>query len=638
MPLEDLMDVEITSVSKKEQKLAQTAAAVSVITQEDIRRSGATTLPEVLRMVPGLEVARISGNEWAVTARGFNGRASSKLLVLVDNRPIYDPSFSGVLWEFQEVELEDIDRIEVIRGPGAAMWGANAVNGVISIITRQAGSEKGGFVSVSGGDEERAVETARWDAGLGANLGYRLYLKNTDRDQGLATMPEGGPGGLPWKEIHGGGRVDWKLSDKDSLMVEGEASATDLDEVVHFGSTQFGFSPMERMTTSYDAGDISLQWKRKPSDTSEMQLQFFYDQHNYHQPLAIQEGLQVADVDFQYRTALSERHELMWGAGFRYSKNDQHNSAIYTFHPADRSDPLYSGFVQDQISIRPDRLILTLGTKIEHNNYTGMEVQPGARLSWMRSPHQEVWASIARAVSTPSRIYTDLEVNVATLFSPGGPEIVSRLIGNPNLLSEQMVAYETGYRLHYNAFALDLAAFTNVYRDLRSLQLLPSFVDTTTNPPVVVMPLEYFPKQHGITYGSEVAAQWQAAAHWRVSASTTILRMDLTEDPVGTLATPRPLDGSSPSLQFQAHSDLDVTRKIQFDTSLYQVGRIASLDVPAYVRIDARIGWKLTRSLELSLASQNLLNHPHVEFVAEDGTTPTMKIGRSAYAKLTWRF
>jgi iron complex outermembrane receptor protein len=638
MPLEDLMDIEVTSVSKKEQWLRQTAAAVYVITQEDIRRSGATTIPEVLRMVPGLEVARISGNKWAVTARGFNGRYSNKLLVLVDNRPIYDPSFSGVLWEFQEVLLEDIDRIEVIRGPGATMWGANAVNGVIHIITRQAGSENGGLLSAGGGDEERTSETARWEGEAGKSLGYRLYLKNTDRDQGLATLPEGGPGDMPWKEIHGGGRADWQISGKDSLTVQGEASATDLAEVIHFGSSQLGFSPMERMDTSYDSGDVSLQWKRKPSDTSDMQLQFFYEQHNYDQSIAIKEGFQVADLDFQYRTALSPHHELMWGGGFRYSVNNQRNFGVYAFLPPHRSDPLYTGFIQDEISIRPEKLVLTLGTKIEHNNYTGVEVQPGARLSWTPGPHHELWVSVARAVAPPSRVQVDMQIDVGSGTLPNGLPIVYRLVGNPQVGSEKLIAYEGGYRLHRKGFSLDFAGFCNTYRDLRTLQVFPSFLETSTLPPQVVVPLMYVPAAHGSTYGSEISGQWQPSGRWRVTASTTLLRTDLHQDLMGAPNTTGPLDAASPTLQFQAHSYLDLTRKIEFDAALYQVGRIQSLQVPAYARVDVRLGWKLTRSVELSLASQNLFNHPHVEFVAEDPTVPTMKIGRSAYVKLTWRF
>jgi iron complex outermembrane receptor protein len=637
MPMEDLMDIEVTSVSKKEQKLTQTAAAVYVVTEEDIRRSGATSIPEVLRMVPGLEVARISGNKWAVTARGFNGRYSNKLLVLVDNRPIYDPSFSGVLWEFQDVLMEDIDRIEVIRGPGAAMWGANAVNGVIHIITRQAGSEKGGFVSAGGGDEG-AFQLARWEGEAGKNLGYRLYLKNTDADQGLATLVDGNAGDLPWKQIHGGGRADWQVSPEDSLTIEAEGSGTDLDELIHFGTLQTGFGPMLRTNTSYNSGDVSVQWKRKPSDTSDMRLQFFYEEHNYDQAIAIKEGYHVADLDFQYRTVLSPRHELMWGGGFRYSVNNQHNFGNYAFLPPNRSDPLYTGFVQDQISIRPDTLVLTLGTKIEHNNYTGVEVQPGVRLSWTPGSHHELWASVARAVAPPSRVQGDMQVDLGSAVLPDGLPMEYRLVGNPKVGSERMIAYEGGYRLHHQGFALDIAGFCNAYRDLRTLQAFPGVVEGSPTSPELVVPIMYMPAEHGVTYGSEVFGQWQVSGRWRVSGSVTLLLMDLHEDLVGASMTPRPLDGSSPSRQFQVHSYFDLTRKIELDTSFYQVGRIASLLVAAYASVDVRLGWKLTRSLELSLASQNLFNHPHVEFVAEDPTIPTMKIGRTAYAKVTWRF
>jgi iron complex outermembrane recepter protein len=391
------------------------------------------------------------------------------------------------------------------------------------------------------------------------------------------------------------------------------------------------------MNTSYDSGDISLQWKRKPSDTSDMRLQFFYEQHSYNQSSAAKENLQTADLDFQYRTVLSPRHELMWGGGFRYSLTQGHDFGPYTFLPPNRSDPLFSGFFQDEISIRPETLVLTLGTKIEHNNYTGVEVQPGARLSWAPSPHQELWASVARAVSPPSLMNVGMQVSTGTFASPGGLPIETFLVANPQLGPETMIAYEGGYRRHYKRFSLDIAGFRNDYRDLRTLQTFPGVFEASPSPQVVV-PSKYVPATHGSTYGSEISGQWQVSGRWRVSGSATLLLMDLHEDLFGMPATPLPLDGSSPSLQFQVHSYFDLTRKIEFDTSLYQVGRIASLQVPAYVRVDARLGWKLTRSLDISLASENLLNHPHVEFVGEDTTNPVMKIGRSAYAKVTWRF
>ena len=642
LPLEDLLKIKVTSVSRKEQSLKDTPAAVFVVTQEDIRRSGYTTLPEVLRMVPGLQVARISGTEWAITARGFNGRYANKLLVLLDGRPIYSPTFSGVFWEYVDVVLEDIDRIEVIRGPGATMWGANAVNGVISIFTRRAGTEHGGFVSAQGGDFERQSQTARWEDQAGKGFGYRVYCRDSLREQDFATPLNGGAANGPWHNQHAGGRIDWQATDKDSLSVEAEGYRSAIDEMQAFAFPTPPFGAFKHVSTRYESGDVTLRWNHKQSETSEMTLQFFYDQHDLDQSnptvSGIGEGLKQADLDMQYRTRVSPRHELIWGAGFRYSVNDQRNSFTIGFLPAHRADPLYTAFVQDEISLIPNTLLLTLGSKIEHNNYTGMEVQPGVQLFLSLDTHQGLWASVSRAVSTPARNYTDLAITGFYGLLPTGLPTFVNTQGNPDAPSEKVMAYETGYRLHAKRWALDAAGFFNRYNDVKDLEALAPIMQLSGRTPQLSIPLEYFPTIHGSSYGLELSGYWNPTNRWRLSASDTLMLMDLKNAPVGTVLYNGPLDGSSPTNQFQVHSGWDLTRKLELDTALYHVGRIGSLQVPSYTTVDAHIGWKLTSRLELGLAAQNLLNESHLEFVPEDPSIPSMNIGRTANVKLTWRF
>lgn len=398
MSLEDLMNLEVTSVSKKEQKLSQTAAAIYVVTQEDIRRSGATSIPEVLRMVPGLQVARLSGSKWAITSRGFNGRFANKMLVLVDGRSVYTPTFSGVFWDVQDLLLEDVERIEVIRGPGGTLWGANAVNGVINIITKPAKETQGGFLTAGSGSEERGFGGFRYGGKLGRDIAYRLYSKYFNRSNLADMSGRNSPGG--WDILRGGFRMDWKGTERDSLTLQGDIYNGHIRER---NSSIVSLVPPFRRTldsqTGVSGGNVMALWNRTFAGGSAMRLQMYYDRTRHEDSSAVitsrGEIVDSSDLDFQHRFALGKRQDIVWGIGYRFTSDSVQNTFSVAFDPNHRATHLFSTFVQDEIFIVKDRLRLTVGSKFEHNDYTGFEAQPSLRLLWTPNDRHTFWGAIS---------------------------------------------------------------------------------------------------------------------------------------------------------------------------------------------------------------------------------------------------
>ena len=443
--LEALLNMEVTSASRKQQKIFTTASAIFVIRPEDIRRSGATNIPDLLRMVPGLEVAHIDANKWAISARGFNGRFANKLLVLIDGRTIYSQLFSGVYWDVQDVMLEDIERIEVIRGPGGTVWGANAVNGVINILTRAAKETQGGLLSVGGGNHERGFANVRYGARAGSKGHYRVFAKYFNR--GPFELPSGQDANDQWQLGRVGFRGDWQLTPQDSLT---------LDASFYGGRAGFAarlavsFSPPfeedHAGRTKLSGGYLLARWKRMVSKQSNLALQIYYDRADRHDfPLG--EVRQTADFDFTHQAAWGQRHDLVWGLGYRLTTDRTHQHAFTAFLPASHKLSIWSGFVQDEIALFSKRLRLTLGSKFEHNGFTGFEVQPSLRALWSFNPHHAVWGAVSRAVRTPSRVDRDLRFILNIFPSPVGPPTVITIFGDPVFRSEHLLAYELGYRL-----------------------------------------------------------------------------------------------------------------------------------------------------------------------------------------------
>lgn len=638
MSLEELMGVEVTSVSKRAEPISTAAAAVFVITQEDLRRSGATSIPEALRMVPGLEVARIDASKWAISARGFNGRFANKLLVLVDGRSVYTPLFSGVFWDVQDTLIEDVDRIEVIRGPGATLWGANAVNGVINIITRSAHETRGGLLAAGGGSEERGFGALRYGGALGESSSYRVYGKFFDRGSGESLA--GGPGADDWSMKRAGFRVDSKLAGGSGLTVEGDLYDGEAGEALTLQSLQ---NPVPRTLDSDQqvaGGHLLGRWQRTPSRTSDLKVQLYYDRTERVAAL-VDEDRDTFDLELQHGFAPGARHRFLWGLGYRRTRDDLQGFGILSFFPPRRTDDLASAFLQDEITLRPDRLLVTLGSKVEHNDYTGFEVQPNVRAVWIPRQHHTLWAAVSRAVRTPSRAEDDLRLDLQ-FFGPGqvlpGPlPVVVSSFGDRDYRSEELLAWEVGYRMGFApGLFFDLATFYNDYDQLRATRTGRPFPELAPIPHLVV-PVSVSNDLEGETYGAELAVDWRASKRWRWSAAYSFLesrfRLPPQADESGLSA-----EGQSPRHQVFLRSAVDLAWGMEFDASLRHVSELESPGVEDYTTFDLRLGWRPRQNLEVSLVGQNLLEGSHVEFAPEVIPTHPTAVERGVYGKVAWRF
>lgn len=635
--LEDLMDLKVTSVSKKEETLFQTAAAIYVITQEDIRRSGMTSIPELLRMVPGLSVARIDGNKWAISARGFNSRFANKLLVLIDGRSVYTPLFSGVIWETKDLMLEDVERIEVVRGPGATLWGANAVNGVINIITKHTKDTTGGLMTVGSGSEEQGFGSLRFGGKLGENAYYRLYAKYFNR--GKSVDFSGRPANDRWDALRGGFRIDWQKSEKDLLTLHGDIYGGDAGQGITLLSVLPPFTRTIDDRINFSGGNVNARWKRVTSDRSDLAFQVYYDRTKREEAY-FGEGRDTFNVEFQKHLVVGNRQDMIWGFGYRATSDHLANRPSSSFIPDSQTDTLFSGFWQDELVLKPARLRLTIGSKVEHNNYTGFEVEPNVRLLWTPREHHTVWAAVSRSVRTPARI----EESIQSLYQvfPGAEGIPNAVtvFGNRAFKSETLAAFELGYRVRpTDKLSLDVTTFYNSYRHLRTAVPGIPFFSATPSPPRVVIPLVLSNQLLGESYGSEVSANWAVMNNWKLTTSYSFLRIQLHAYPGVLLpVTSTEEEGTSPRHQVQFHSFVKLPHNLEFDTALYRVNRLLTGSIPGYTRLDTRFGWRLTESIDLSIGLQNLLARRHPEFgVTSLGETLTQS-ERGIYGKLTWRF
>jgi len=626
--LEQLMDIQVTSVSKKEQKLSRTAAAVFVITQDDIRRSGATNLPDVLMMAPGIQVARIDTTRWAITSRGFNGEYSNKMLVLVDGRSVYDPIFSGVHWDAQNMPLEDIERIEVIRGPGASVWGANAVNGVINVITRSASDTKGGLVSAGGGTDSDFFDTARYGGSVGFT-DYRIYSRSFNRNPLPAeTGPGSGPG---WTMMNLGFRSDSKLRNGDTLTVQAEGDRDRYGETDQIVSTSPPYVTISNDSYSASSEYLLAKWKRADGQNGGMSLQAYFDGTNRSGP-GIEEKNRIFDVEFQHERRLGPRQDLIWGAGLR-SDNTTAEAAITSFQASD-IDLILNAFVQNEIELKPDRLYLTLGGKLEHNSFSGFGFDPDVRLIWLASHRQSFWGSVSRALRTPA-LFERSGTNTSVVPAQDGSLVTAMFEGNPAIHPEIMWGNEIGYRVHPSkTVSLDWTAFYDRYSQLRSTENMPPAVTGNAYPG---MQIQFGNGHKGETYGTEVAGSWNATSFWKWNMSYSWLRVKITDIPGRSYWAFEGDADPSPNHQFQVHSNLKLRRSIDFDTALYHVGPIDSQRLPGHDRLDARLGWQVRRGLEVSIVGQNLLGYRQIEFRSE-GYTQAAESRRAFSGKMTWVF
>src|SRR6266850_3544013 len=623
MSLQQLMDMEVTSVSKRPEKLLEAPAAIQVLTGEDIRRSAATTIPSALRMVNNLDVAQGNGHQWVISARGFSSDVGNKLLVLMDGRTLYTPLFSGVFWDRQDYVLGDIDRIEIISGPGVALWGANAVNGVINITTKSAQETQGLELEAGAGTNPKSLASLRYGGQLTSSAAYRVYGKYSDRDS--EAFADGTDAYDAWHMTQGGFPFTRDRTASSSFTVQGDVYSND-EGVVSGG----------RSTTS--GHNLLGRWSHVVSDRADLRLQVFWDHTHLTLPTSpiflapagvFEDSLDTYDVDFQHHFQWGERQRFVWGLGYRFTHDVVQNSPGIAFFPAKLDQSLYSGFLQDEIALR-DNLTLTLGTKIEHTDYTGFEIEPSARMQIALTDKQSLWGAVSRAVRTPSRIDRDLS-------EPDPAYLIVVLRGGSSFKSEKLLAYEVGYRAQlHTSVTSALSLFYNDYDDVRSVTLSPP-------DPVFGLPFPLFFENNleGHTYGFELNAAIQVLDRWRLFAAYRLLREDIRVKP-GTMDLNNALNETSdPQQQASLRSLVDLPHRIELDASLRWIDRRpvnsvgATEMVPDYVDIDLRLGWHATDRIELSIAGQNLLNPRHPEYGLASPTR--VEPERCVYGKVLWR-
>jgi iron complex outermembrane recepter protein len=640
LSLEDLMRIEVTSVSKKGEQLSDAPAAIFVITQEDIRRSGVTSIPEALRMAPGVEVARIDANKWAISARGFNSRFATKLLVLMDGRSVYSPVFSGVWWDVQDTLLEDIDRIEVIRGPGATLWGANAVNGVINIITKKAGESQGGLAALGAGTEEKGFGSFRYGLKLGEYSDARAYVKYFNRD--VSVTRSGVEAADSWDQFRTGFRLDHGPSVQNNFTLQGDYYRGSSGSTNEVSTLSPPYSRSFQEKPDLMGGHILGRWKHVSSNTSEFALQAYYDRTERHDSLA-REDRDTGDLDFQHRFKWFGGQEIIWGLGYRLTRDTIKDTDLRTINPSSRSDQLFSTFIQDDITLMKDRLRLVIGSKFEHNDYTGFEVQPSTRLIWTPSKDQSLWGAVSRSVRTPSRAEQTVTTNVAVIppgqgGNPGPLPIQVQIRGDSNFQSEELIAYELGYRLRpIDRLTFDLAGYFNRYGMLRNTNNVsnsPPTLASNAGRPYLQSTLDLNNSLSVDIYGVELALEWQPLDWWRIKGTYSFAEMKTDQDQIIIEAQ----NLSLPRHQFSVRSTMNLGKKIEADAWVRYVDGFDNGRVPGYWSLDMRLAWRPVKNLELALVGQSLLEKQHQEFRPEQFSRQVYEVERGVYGKVTWRF
>jgi iron complex outermembrane receptor protein len=602
-------------------------------------------------MVPGIQVAVIDSSKWAVTSRGQNGRFANKLLVLQDGRSLYTPLFSGVYWEMQDTVMEDIDRIEVIRGPGAALWGSNAVNGVINIITRSAEDTLGGLVSAGGGTHEQGFGTARFGIKIGENTFLRLYAKYFERDSFVDA--KGQNTNDSWDMTRGGFRLDSHLTYQDSLTLQGDYyDGNQKESYLLFRLPTPQDSSFFRLTntdTGVSGGNILSRWQRSLSGSDNLSLQFYYD-HSERNMIILPQKYDTLDLDFQHRFSTFGSQDIVWGLGYRFDHYQVVNTQILSFLSQNVNNHLFSAFLHDEISLVPDKLSLILGSRFEYNDIRGFEVQPNARILWTPTPHQSAWGAVSRALRSATRGEQDIRYRYRTV-PPEAPENPSsplplqlEIDGSKDFKSEELIAFEVGYRAEpVSRLTVDIALYYNIYSHLRIRKPGVPFTETVAGVPANnVQPFILSNDMHGNAYGAEIAVDWLPVNWWRIQASYSYERLNMYLDGTSTDTVNRDnAEGDTPRHQYSVRSGFDLGKQVTLDLWLRGTSRIASISsisIPGYLTMDARLAWKPCRNLELALVGQNLFDNQHPEFVPEYINTRPSEVVRSMYAKATWKF
>jgi iron complex outermembrane receptor protein len=644
--LEDLMQMPVTTVSKHSQPVADAPAAIFVITQEDIQKSGARSIPELLRMVPGLEVARIDENKWAIGSRGFNGRFDDKLLVLIDGRSVYTPLFSGVYWDVEDVMLEDVERIEVIRGPGATLWGANAVDGVINIITKSSKDTQSLFVKSEGGDEEINANSVRYGGKIDNEGTYRVYAKYLDWNS--STGLNGQYAGDGWNQLRGGFRSDWNLTRKDALTFQGDTYHSRDGETLTVPTLSAPYSSTFGNDGDYSGGNLLGRWthainpdeKNSPTIT----LQTYFDRTNYADNNLFVDHENVFDVDFQHDFHLGQMHNIIWGAGYRSVQDRSDSTFTVMVTPSQGQYNLFSAFAQDDIAVVGERLHVTVGSKFEHNSFTGFEIQPNIRFLAKVTDRQSVWGAISRAVRTPAITEEGLRLADAVV-PPGAPPfnsplpVIEAVYGSNQFKSEDLLAYEVGYRVDATkTFSADISAFYNNYTNLRTAEPGAPFVEGGATPTDVVFPFLAENKMSGGTYGIEPFVDWKPLKPWKIFGSYSYLQMDIHKNADSLDPTADLPNGENPKHQVFFSSSVELPMHLEQHLSYRYVDNLPSLGIPSYSSFDGGFSWNPMTNLRLSFDGQNWLDNRHIEFIPDFINTVPTVVTRTYYGSVTWSF
>lgn len=614
----------VTTPGRQPSTVGRSPAAVFVITQEMIRRSGARSVPELFRLVPGLHVARIDANKWSISSRGFSSRFARKLLVQIDGRMVYSPLFGGTLWDVQDLLLDDIERIEVIRGPGATVWGANAVNGIINVITKSAQDTHGVYARGGGGTEERGFAGARVGGVTDNCVHWRVSGKWFERDRQFEPT---GREFDDWRQGRVGARADWKPNDCDAYTLQGDFYTGVNGNA--FDQPPFGFRAADEPVAG---GNVLARWTRTFRENSDMSLQIYYDRTD-RRSFNFDQNINIFDVDFQHRFPWNCYHKVIWGLGYRSIWDNLPTTALpaqFATVPVSRTTQLVSAFIQDEIELVDDALYFTLGTKLSHNTYTDFEIQPTARILWLPDDRSAAWGAVSRAVRTPSRMENDGRI-VFDELAPPGSGIPLTILGSPDLAAEETMAYEIGYRRQpANWFSWDLALFYSVDQGVTNFRPIL--------PPAAPPTFEFFNGGRSHGYGIEIAAEVDMTPCWKISAWYSFLRKQFETHPSAMVASDL-MERGDPTNQAFLMSSWDLGCEVEFDVLARYVDNIPSLGVPHYISLDTRVAWHPNRNTEISVVGQNLLDSHHPEYATSifAGEVPT-EAQRGVYGMLTWAY
>ena len=631
---DELMKIEVTSVSKKNEKLSEAAAAIYVVTEEEIRRTGATSIPEALFLVPGVDAAKIDSNKWAVSIRGFNGRFSNKLLVMVDGRSIYTPTSSGVYWESLNYLMSDIKRIEVIRGPGATLWGTNAVNGVINIITKEATGKEGSALSLTMGTESQGVGASQ-GAEINENTKFRAYVngRKLEESKDLSGHDQGNEG----QYLQTGLRFDLELDDDQWLTLQGDIYKHDLRQQFSLSNFEDPYiAEIQSGDVDLIGGNIGARWGMKTSIDSELNIRTSYDVYE-HNDLQFKETRNTLNIEIEHQFTPFKNHQLIWGGGYRWSQSDIESSAYFSTSSSVENLDIWNLFIQDTMELPEQNLSLTFGTKIEGNTNSSTEIQPNIRLSWLPSDRVTLWGAISRAVRIPSQVESDSTINIQVLqpsqFDPTATPGLLQIVGNNGFQSEELNAYELGFRwLPTSTLSFDVATFYNVYNDLLSYDIGDAEIKNVNGSTFYVIPINLDNNLEGYSYGTEWLATWQVTRQSRLRFSYSFIDIKLKDKAENSFSSEVISLVADRSIEHQASfwGSFDLSDSVELDLRLYYASERkwdssgGDYSISDGFDSDLRIGWQATKALNFSIIGRNLLHAEKQQFITESSSTDSL--------------